>query len=101
MKKGAKRADPPGMTDSIACAAPAWSPHDYIATLISWRRESVLAMCRQIEQVHSRHWIKAIASERRFSECMLYGRFADEVEEGARHFHGAEEWRANQSRWWG
>jgi hypothetical protein len=76
---------------ALGIAAPAWSPHDYIATLISWRRESVLAMCRQIEHVHSRHWIKAIASERRFSECMLYGRFADEVEEGTRHFHGADE----------
>jgi hypothetical protein len=76
---------------ALGIADAAWSPHDYIATLIAWRRDSVLAMTRRIEQVHGRHWIEAVASSRQFSECMLYGRFADEVEEGARHFHGAEE----------
>jgi hypothetical protein len=76
---------------ALGIAAPAWSPHDYIATLIAWRRDSVTAMCRHIEAVHARHWIEAVASVRKFSECMLYGRFADEVEGGAHHFHGTEE----------
>jgi hypothetical protein len=76
---------------ALGIGAPAWSPHDYIATLIAWRRDSVTAMCRRIETVHSRHWIEAVASVRKFSECMLYGRFADEVEGGVHHFHGAEE----------
>jgi hypothetical protein len=76
---------------ALGIAEPAWSPHDYVATLISWRRDTVQAMCRRIETVHSRHWIESIASVRKFSECMLYGRFADEVERGAGHFHAGEE----------
>jgi hypothetical protein len=76
---------------ALGIAEPAWSPHDYVATLISWRRDTVQAMCRRIETVHSRHWIEVVASVRKFSECMLYGRFADEVERGAGHFHASEE----------
>lgn len=67
------------------------SPHDYIATLIAWRRDAVTAMCSRIEEVQGRHWVQAVASTRHFSECMLYGRYADEVLEGEGHFHdGAE-----------
>ena len=67
------------------------SPHDYIATLIAWRRETVEAMCRRIEEVHSKHWVEAVASARKFSECIMYGRFVDDVIGGAGHFHGSEE----------
>ncbi len=67
------------------------SPHDYIATLIAWRRETVQAMCRRIEEVHSKHWVEAVASTRKFSECIMYGRFVDEIIGGAGHFHGSEE----------
>ena len=66
--------------------------HDYISTLISWRRKSIIAMCERMEEVTGRHWIKAIASSRKFSECMFYGRYVDEVAHGADHFHGSEEW---------
>ena len=67
------------------------SPHDYIATLIAWRRDSVEAMCRHIEAVHGRHWVEVVASVRKFSECMIYGRYVDDVVVGAGHFHGSEE----------
>jgi len=67
------------------------SRHDYIATLIAWRRDAVLAMTRHIEQAHGRHWVAAIGSNRHFSECMLYGRYADEVLGGEGHFHDAHE----------
>jgi hypothetical protein len=70
---------------------PAVSPHDYISTLIAWRREAVSAMCARIEAVHGRHWVEVLGSARKFSECLLYGRFVDEVLEGQGHFHGAEE----------
>ncbi|MEI5681445.1 hypothetical protein G6N74_04495 [Mesorhizobium sp. CGMCC 1.15528] len=70
---------------------PETSPHDYISTLIAWRRDSVLEMCRKIEAVHGRHWIAVLGSARKFSECLLYGRFVDEVLQGQGHFHGAEE----------
>jgi hypothetical protein len=76
---------------ALGIAAPSWSPHDYVATLISWRRDTVSAMCSCIEAVHGRHWIEVVASVRKFSECMLYGRFADEVEGGSNHFHAGEE----------
>ena len=78
-----------GTALGIAASRP--SPHDYIATLIAWRRETVEAMCSRIEQVHSKHWVEAVASARKFSECIMYGRFVDDVIGGAGHFHGSEE----------
>ena len=65
--------------------------HDYIGTLIAWRRDTLLTMCKHIEEVSGRHWIAAIGRSRRFSECMIYGRYADEVLMAAGHYHdGAE-----------
>lgn len=61
--------------------------HDYISTVIAWRRDSVLSMIRHIETVHGRHWVEAIAARRQFSECILYGRYVDEVLKGRGHFH--------------
>ncbi|WP_309083534.1 DUF6492 family protein [Chelativorans sp.] len=63
--------------------------HDYISTVIAWRRETVISMMRHIEEHHHRHWVEVIASRRRFSECILYGRYVDEVLEGRGHFHDA------------
>lgn len=60
--------------------------HDYIATLIAWRRDAVLAMLRHIEARAGRHWVAAVASTRRYSECMIYGRYVDEVRGGEGHF---------------
>lgn len=76
---------------ALGIARPAWSPHDYIATLIAWRRDAVRSMCERIEAVRSRHWIEAVASVRKFSECMLYGRYVDEVIGGDGHFHASDE----------
>lgn len=60
--------------------------HDsYITTLIAWRREAALMMCRRIEAVTGRHWAAAIAADRKFSECLLYGRFVTEVLGGEGH----------------
>src|SRR5690606_5184253 len=55
------------------------SETDYIATAIAWRRDCVLNMCRRIEAVHDREWIEVVATTRAFSECMLYGRFVDDM----------------------
>jgi hypothetical protein len=65
--------------------------HDYITTLIAWDRRTVLAMCRRIEEVTGRHWVAALGRARRFSECLLYGRYVDGVTGGNDHFHDAEE----------
>lgn len=75
----------------LGIAAPAVSPHDYIATLIAWRRAAVAGMCRRIEDVTGHHWVAALGARRKFSECMLYGRYVDEVVGGEEHFHGREE----------
>jgi hypothetical protein len=75
----------------LGIQAPAVSPHDYIATLIAWRRATVVAMCRRMEDETGRHWVAALGARRKFSECMLYGRYVDEVLGGEGHFHGREE----------
>ena len=77
--------------EALGIASPAVSPHDYISTLIAWRRETMTAMCRWIEAQHGRSWIEVLGSSRKFSECMVYGRYVDEVLQGADHFHSAEE----------
>lgn len=63
------------------------SQHDYITTLIAWRADAVRRMIEHIESVHGRHWIEVFAGSRDMSECMLYGRFADEALAGEGHFH--------------
>jgi hypothetical protein len=72
--------------------------HDYITTLIAWRRDTQLAMCRHIEDIAGRHWAEAIGAERKFSECIIYGRYVDEVLGGADHFHGSQDYCRVQ--WW-
>jgi hypothetical protein len=67
------------------------SIHDYISTLIAWRRDTVLAMCGEIQKVHGRNWVEVVGSARKFSECMIYGRYVDDLLQGAGHFHGSEE----------
>ncbi len=61
-------------------------PHGYVGTLIAWRRDRVLGMCRRIEEVSSMHWMQAIGRNRRFSECTIYGHFADDMQKLAGHF---------------
>ncbi|MEM7291402.1 MAG: DUF6492 family protein [Pseudomonadota bacterium] len=62
--------------------------HDYINNLVSWRRDHVIDMCRHIENVTSKHWVAAIGSKRSFSECQIYGAYADDVVKGRGHYHG-------------
>lgn len=76
--------------DLLGITQPALSKHDYIATLIAWRRDTLTALLAHIEDRSSRHWAAAIGRRRKFSECTIYGRFADEVEGGDNHFHDAE-----------
>ena len=61
---------------------------DYINNLVSWRRQAVLEMCAHIEAVTGRDWLSAIGRNRTFSECLIYGLYADEIAgEGAGHWH--------------
>lgn len=63
------------------------SSHDYISTLIQWKKSTVNAMVEHIQKVSGRHWVASIGADRSFSECMLYGRFADEVLKSEGHYH--------------
>lgn len=65
--------------------------NDYIGTLIGWRRDTIIGMCERIEQQSGMHWVAALGRVRRFSECMLYGRYVDDVLQGTGHFHDAQD----------
>jgi hypothetical protein len=61
------------------------SRHDYINTLIAWRTATVRAALDRLSSVSGRHWVAALGRDRTFSECMIYGRIADDIESGAFH----------------
>jgi hypothetical protein len=62
------------------------TPHGYVGTLIAWRRDRMLGMCRRMEEVGGRHWVEAIGKSRRFSECTIYGQYAEVLEKLEGHF---------------
>ena len=62
------------------------TPHGYVGTLIAWRRDRIVGMCRRIEEVSGRHWVEAIGKSRRFSECTIYGQFAEVLKKLEGHF---------------
>ena len=65
----------------LGIASPASTDVGYIATLIAWRRDTVQAMKARIEAVGGRDWLERLAGTRDLSECTIYGRFVDEVED--------------------
>lgn len=62
------------------------TPHGYVGTLIAWRRDNMLGMCRRIEEVSGRHWVEAIGKSRRFSECTIYGQYAEVLKKLEGHY---------------
>lgn len=66
---------------------PGFPAPDYINTLISWDRRVVLDMCEHIAHVTKKHWVAALGSNRSFSECQIYGAYADGVRGGEGHWH--------------
>lgn len=76
----------------LGISEPTVGPHDYISTVIAWHRATVDAMCKRIEDARGRNWVAAVAARRKFSECIIYGRFVDEVQNGAGHFHASTEY---------
>lgn len=75
----------------LGIEAPAETETGYIATLIAWRTASVRAMAERIEAVSGRSLVAALASSRVLSECVIYGRFVDEVEKRPDLHHPSEE----------
>ena len=53
---------------------------DYVTALNSWDPEVARRMLARVEEVTGRGWLAAVGRELHFSECMLYGVYADEVE---------------------
>lgn len=64
---------------------PVLSKTDYITTFVAWRRETVCEMLDYIEAQNKCHWMRAIIKHAQMSECMIYGRFVDEVLLGRNH----------------
>ena len=69
---------------------PGFPAHDYINNLVSWRRTHVTGMCSHIENVTGKSWVAALGGNRSFSECQIYGAYADGVLQGAGHWHAAD-----------
>ena len=61
-------------------AAPPPPLPDYVTALNSWDPEVVRRTLARVEAVTGRGWLVAVGKELHFSECMLYGVYADEVE---------------------
>lgn len=53
---------------------------DYISTVIAWSPGVVRAMLAQIEAANHRRWDRELLRNFRFSECVLYGVFAQRVD---------------------
>lgn len=67
--------------DLVGLAAPPPPPlPDYVSALVNWDRDVVTRMLRRIEDVTGRRWLDSVGRELHFSECILYGVFADEFE---------------------
>lgn len=70
----------------LTLPSPALPAHDYINTMIAWRTDTCRALLDSIKTRHHRHWVRAVLASRSFSECQIYGRYADETLHGKGHF---------------
>lgn len=59
--------------------------NDYISNMVPWRVDTARALLDHIEQRTGKGWMRAVISSRDISECMIYGRFVDEVLGGRGH----------------
>jgi hypothetical protein len=53
---------------------------DYVTALVPWDRDVVKRMLRRVEEATGGRWLDAVGRELHFSECILYGVYADEFE---------------------
>jgi hypothetical protein len=52
---------------------------DYISSLVAWEPPIVRAMLAQVEKTTGSRWADAIAAQLHFSECILYGVYAETI----------------------
>lgn len=57
----------------LGLSAPALPGDDFIGPMIVWERETVRQMVEKIEKLSGKPWWSAIASQRQFSEYLIYG----------------------------
>lgn len=61
---------------------------DYVGQLITWRRDVLLQMLKQIEKTTGKRWYHAVGHSLTFSEYITYGVFAEKVlAEQAGHYY--------------
>lgn len=63
----------------LGLAQPTFPADDYINNLPTWTSTNGRALLEHIEATTGKDWISAVASDRDFSEMMLYGMFVDHV----------------------
>lgn len=61
---------------------------DYISPLISWRRQTVLDMCKRISQQQGRPWHRSLVQTLHFSEYITYGVFVEHfIRDTSHHYY--------------
>ncbi|MAY62542.1 MAG: hypothetical protein CML29_10045 [Rhizobiales bacterium] len=59
--------------------------NDYIANMVPWRMDTARALLDHIEKRSGKGWLRSVISSRDISECMIYGRYVDEILGGKGH----------------
>jgi Family of unknown function (DUF6492) len=49
----------------------------YIGNVISWKRDNILKLCAQLEQISGRSFVQTLGNSLQLSEYLLYGAFVD------------------------
>ena len=65
---------------------------DFIAQLVTWKRDAVFDLRERIEQATGRRWYRALCNTLHFSEYILYGLFVEQCIDGEGHFRDELEW---------
>jgi hypothetical protein len=90
-----------GAAALLGLPPPALPSPDYINNMISWRRDTALALLDHVEALSGRDWVSAIAARRAFSEYVIYGYFAERVQGLAAAGHRADSTELCKAYWGG
>lgn len=73
-------------------------PISYVTQLVTWRRDTVIALQRHIERVTGKGWVESLLRYDTMSEYVLYGAFCERVL-GERSGHFADSTIRTQNHW--
>ncbi|MEL6947685.1 MAG: DUF6492 family protein [Pseudomonadota bacterium] len=82
-----------GAAALLGLPEPKFPADDFINNMVTWRRDTMLDLLARIEDTAGRHWVEAIGRYRTFSECQIYGAFAQD--RSAVLAHRREHWPAD------